>query len=79
MADYCQQCSIDQFDQDFRELAGITSVAAWEQDKACAVICEGCGFIQVDPEGRCVTEDCSLHGLGRVRGVRGVPNDQRKS
>lgn len=58
MADFCKQCSIEMFDQDFEELAGITSHADWQEDKAAVVICEGCGPIQVDPEGNCVSKDC---------------------
>ena len=58
MADFCQQCSEEIFDQDFKELAGITPFDAWNDDKASVVLCEGCGPIQVDPEGRCVSSDC---------------------
>jgi len=62
MADFCRQCSIDIFGEDHRELAGITTQEAWEDGRAACVICEGCGFIQVDPEGNCVSFDCLAKG-----------------
>lgn len=63
MADFCSQCSLKMFDRDFHELAGVTSPEAWAQGKAAVVICEGCGPVQVDPEGRCVSDDCpNKHG-----------------
>jgi hypothetical protein len=72
MADFCKQCSIDMFSKDFKELAGITSPESWADGKAAVVICESCGFIQVDPDGNCVTEDCECagqpgHGLPWVK------------
>lgn len=60
MADFCQQCSIEKFGKDFGELAGITTQEAWSKGESCVVICENCGPIQVDPDGRCVSIDC-LH------------------
>ena len=62
MADFCKSCSEEHFGQDFKELAGITTSDAFASARAAVVICEGCGPIQVDPEGRCVSLDCSLHG-----------------
>ena len=62
MADFCKQCSIDHFGQDTKDLADITSREDWEKQQACVVICEGCGVIQVDPEGNCVTKDCECAG-----------------
>lgn len=62
MADFCQQCSERVFGRDFRELAGLTSPESWAEGKAAVAICEGCGPIQVDPEGRCVSEDCLEYG-----------------
>jgi hypothetical protein len=62
MADFCKQCSIDHFGQDYRELAGITLPDKWQEGLAAATICEGCGYIQVDPDGNCVTNDCLCKG-----------------
>lgn len=63
MADFCKQCSIDTFGKDFGDLAGITKQEDWEHNHlAAVVICEGCGVIQVDPEGNCVSPDCDKAG-----------------
>jgi len=64
MTDFCKQCSIELFGKDFGDLKGITSRKDWEQGKAVVVICEGCGIIQVDPDGRCISQDC-LKNHGR--------------
>lgn len=58
MADFCLQCSNEMFNADFGDLRGITKPEDWTEGKACVVICEGCGVIQVDPEGACVSKDC---------------------
>ncbi len=63
MSDFCQQCSYEKFGDDFGELADITTPEEWEKGLASIVICEGCGPIQVDPEGRCTSKDClKKHG-----------------
>jgi hypothetical protein len=62
MADFCLQCSDELFGKDFEELAGLTTPEAWAEGKAAVVLCEGCGPIQVDPGGRCVSVDCPKHG-----------------
>ena len=46
------------FNADFGDLRGITKPEDWTEGKACVVIREGCGVIQVDPEGACVSKDC---------------------
>lgn len=58
MADFCRACSLEIFGSDFRELAEITGREEWEQGRACTVLCESCGAIQVDPDGNCVSENC---------------------
>lgn len=62
MADFCKDCSENHFGEDYGELAGITTPAAFAELRAAVVICEGCGPIQVDPDGRCVSSDCVIHG-----------------
>lgn len=62
MADFCKQCSIDMFGHDYGDLAGVTTEEAWQGKMACTVICEGCGPIQVDPQGNCVSPDCECKG-----------------
>ena len=58
MADFCKQCSEELFGKDFGDLAGITKPEDWDKGLACVVLCEGCGSIQVDPEGRRISIDC---------------------
>jgi uncharacterized membrane protein YgcG len=59
MADFCRQCSIEEFGQDFGDLAGLVSPGS-----AGRVICEGCGITYVNHLGECVAENCLLaHGL----------------
>lgn len=68
MADFCQQCSIDTFGEDFGDLAGITPKEEAVYGFFCVVLCEGCGATQVDSEGRCVCSDClEKHNPGSCR------------
>lgn len=55
MADFCKQCSVEMFGKDFGDLANLC------EDKTAlpVVICEGCGVVQVDHSGQCVSEDCA--------------------
>lgn len=63
MADFCKECARLLFGQEMPcDLHGITTVEDWAAGKAVAVICEGCGPIQVDPEGNCVSPDCLQAG-----------------
>ena len=63
MADFCKQCSIELFGEDYGNFKGLTLEKDWKDNKACIVLCEGCGYIQVDPEGNCVSKDClKKHG-----------------
>lgn len=62
MADFCRACSIAIFGDDFKELASITDPEQWKLGKATCVLCEGCGPIQVDPNGNCVSRDCLHEG-----------------
>lgn len=68
MADFCLQCSLEVWGEDSKDLAGITTPDDWAQGKAAVVVCEGCGPIQVDPEGRCINVDCAeKHGVSYAR------------
>jgi uncharacterized membrane protein YgcG len=59
MADFCRQCSIETFGEDYGDLAGLVS-----RGSAGRVICEGCGITFVNYLGECVAENCLLaHGL----------------
>lgn len=57
MADFCQQCSIKLFGEDCRDLAGLCA-----DNEVVAALCEGCGFVSVDSQGRCQGgEQCLEH------------------
>ncbi len=58
MADFCTECSLEMFDKDFGELAGLSTEADTKSHLFCMVLCEGCGVIQVDHTGKCISEDC---------------------
>lgn len=74
MADFCRQCSIELFGEDFRELANITEVDKWKRGWAALVVCEECGPIQVDPDGNCISRDCAkYHGKCPTCGSKGFP------
>ena len=62
MADFCKACSIDVFGEDFGNLAGITKQEYWEANTANLALCEDCGYIQIDPDGNCVSTDCLNKG-----------------
>lgn len=58
MSDFCKQCSERLFGRDFEDLKGLTTQREWDNNFAAVALCEGCGYIQVDPEGRCTSKDC---------------------
>lgn len=57
MADFCNQCS-DMMGFNRGDMANITKPEDWANKLACLVLYEGCGPIQVDPEGNCVSQGC---------------------
>lgn len=62
MAEFCQACSKKLFGDDYHDFKGLTTEENRKEDKAAIVLCEGCGSIQVDPEGRCISDDCLEKG-----------------
>lgn len=57
MADFCKQCAEDLgFPQS--DFIGLTTKENTEKKLFPVVLCEGCGPIQVDHEGVCVSVDC---------------------
>ncbi len=60
MADFCMQCSIEQFDKDYENLKGLC-----KPGEMVMAICEACGPTYVDSTGRCLG-NCSdpTHGTG---------------
>jgi uncharacterized OB-fold protein len=72
MGQYCKQCAEYWFPDDpvyTNDFNGLTSEEDWASGAAVVVACEGCGVIQVDPEGRCVSEDC-LWSHGKYEHIR---------
>ncbi len=61
MADFCNQCA-DELKLAVGDLKNITTSKEYKKGKAAIVICEGCGVIQVDPEGNCISNDCLRKG-----------------
>jgi len=51
MADFCKQCSIKLFGQDFGDLTGLC-----KDGEKVAALCEGCGPVFVDSTGTRVSE-----------------------
>jgi hypothetical protein len=65
MADFCRACTeqlFGVFAAQNNDLKGLTTQEDWDKGLAVSVLCEGCGPIQVDPEGNCVSTDCLEHG-----------------
>lgn len=59
MADFCKECSVTHFGEDFRDLAGLSSEKDTKEGLFAVAICEGCGYIQVDHTGKCIgTDNC---------------------
>lgn len=60
MAEFCTECSIKVLGEDFRDLAGLSTPEDTAKGLFCEVICEGCGFVQVDHTGKCLGgQSCS--------------------
>ena len=53
MADFCKQCSIEIFGEDYNDLAGLC-----EKGSIISELCEGCGPCYVDYTGTCVSCTC---------------------
>lgn len=65
MSDFCKQCSIDVFGEDFGDFAITLPPGAGPHDGYRFVLCEGCGpSCIVDPTGKCVSHGClKQHGI----------------
>lgn len=58
MADLCQQCTQEIFGVDWdNDLYGLCG-----PDEIVRVLCEGCGWTDVNEEGVCVNPECPRHG-----------------
>jgi hypothetical protein len=63
VADFCSQCSEEVFGEDFKDLAGLLTPEQAKEGFVVPIICEGCGPVFVDIDGKCVDEHClKKHG-----------------
>ena len=60
MSDFCRQCTekVLGIDGDKNDFNGISTPENTKNELYPVVLCEGCGPIQVDHTGRCVSTDC---------------------
>ena len=57
MADFCRDCSLEFLGEDTGDLAGLTTADETSRGLYASVLCEDCGSILVDHEGRKVADD----------------------
>ena len=63
MADFCKQCSIEMFGEDFENLKGLGDGTELKPGYGWSVLCEGCGPIIVNDDGECIDKGClKKHG-----------------
>jgi hypothetical protein len=61
MADFCKQCSIENFGEDFGDFKTSEPL---EEGFGYWVLCEGCGAALVTQDGTCISEVCDKkHGV----------------
>ena len=58
MANFCKQCSIEMFGKDFGDFKGVSTETNTRNNLFLIALCEGCGPIQVDHSGICISKDC---------------------
>lgn len=66
MADFCNQCAED-MGFPHGDLAGITKPEDQMRHLYAVVLCEGCGPIQVNKDGYCIS-DCDKHHMVKTDG-----------
>lgn len=64
MADFCWQCTKDVLgvEPEKNDLKGLSTPEDTAKGLYPVVLCEGCGSIQVDHEGKCISNDCLENG-----------------
>jgi len=58
MAEFCKKCSTKLFGKDSEDFFALSTPTQTEQELYPLVLCEGCGAIQVNHLGECVSPDC---------------------
>lgn len=67
MADFCKQCSIENFNEDFEDLADLGEGMPLKENCGYLTVCEGCGPAIVDKSGTCIAVHCyKKHGVQSV-------------
>lgn len=69
MADFCLQCTVSVLgvSGNNNDLKGLSTKEDTDNKLYPVVLCEGCGAIQVDHEGRCMSVDCLEKGHPHVK------------
>lgn len=62
MADFCRQCSIEIFGEDYEDLKDLGPRDQLKPGEGWLALCEGCGSTVVDNEGNCIATNCPIHG-----------------
>lgn len=65
MADFCKQCSIATFGEDYGDFAGLQTEEDTANNLVTSVLCEGCGPTEVDHTGECVALICDEDHQGQ--------------
>ena len=67
MADFCKQCSLELFGEDFGDLKNLKpEPAPYWITYTVRVICEGCGATVVNQDGVCISGSClKKHGANK--------------
>lgn len=66
MADFCKQCSIEIFGEDYGDLAltpDSKERGTLQPGYGWLHICESCGPILTDDDGVCTDPKCPIHGV----------------
>ena len=63
MADFCKQCTEELFQVGHNDLSELLTEEEEAEGYMATVLCEGCGPIQVNRAGECLSADCDKkHG-----------------
>lgn len=68
MAEFCNQCSMRLFGM-IGDFVGATTQEDEDHGVAALVMCEGCGPIQVNHKGFCISKDCLASVDGKCTGI----------
>jgi len=58
MADFCRQCSIELWGEDFGDFKNLGNGRVLLEGYGWPALCEGCGPILIDAAGNCISDDC---------------------